>query len=55
VCDLPAEIPVPFTIDTKVTARLRKPQDGLFTGTIDSLVHKNHSYRIMFEHQGIGS
>jgi len=55
VCDLPAEIPVPFTIGTKVTARLRKPQDGLFTGTIDGLVHKSHSYRIVFERQGIGS
>jgi hypothetical protein len=32
VCDLPPEIPVPFTIGTKVTARLRSPQDGLFTG-----------------------
>lgn len=55
VCDLPPEIPVPFTIGTKVTARLRKPQDGLFTGTIDGLVHKSHSYRIVFERQGIGS
>lgn len=55
VCDLPSEIPVPFTIGTKVTARLRTPQDGLFTGTIEGLVHKSHSYRITFERQGIGS
>lgn len=55
VCDLPVEIPVPFTIGTKVTARLRTPQDGLFTGTIEGLVHKSHSYRITFERQGIGS
>lgn len=55
VCDLPSEIPVPFTIGTKVTARLRTPQDGLFTGTIDGLIHKSHSYRIVFERQGIGS
>lgn len=55
VCDLPPEIPVPFTIGTKVTARLRTPQDGLFTGTVDGLVHKSHSYRIVFERQGIGS
>lgn len=55
VCDLPHEIPVPFTIGTKVTARLRTPQDGLFTGSIEGLVHKSHSYRITFERQGIGS
>jgi protein lin-9 len=55
VCDLPPEIPVPFTIGTKVTARLRTPQDGLFTGTVEGLVHKSHSYRVAFERQGIGS
>lgn len=55
VCDLPPEIPIPFTIGTKVTARLRTPQDGLFTGTIEGLIHKSHSYRITFERQGIGS
>lgn len=55
VCDLPHEIPIPFTIGTKVTARLRAPQDGLFTGSIEGLVHKSHSYRIAFERQGIGS
>jgi hypothetical protein len=32
MCDLPADIPLPITIGTKVTARLRNPQDGLFTG-----------------------
>lgn len=54
VCDLPVKIPIPFTIGTKVTARLRTPQDGLFTGTVDGLIHKSHSYRIVFERQGIG-
>lgn len=54
VCDLPTKIPVPFTIGTKVTARLRNPQDGLFMGTVDGLVHKSHSYRVVFERQGIG-
>lgn len=55
VCDLPTEIPIPFTVGTKVTARLRTPQDGLFTGTVEGLVHKSHSYRVTFERQGIGS
>lgn len=55
VCDLPPEIPVPFTIGTKVTARLRTPQDGLFVGSIEALIHKSHSYRIAFERHGIGS
>lgn len=30
--DLPPEVPMQLVIGTKVTARLRKPQDGLFTG-----------------------
>ncbi|CAO1413611.1 unnamed protein product [Diamesa serratosioi] len=55
VCDLPPEIPVPLSIGSKVTARLREPQDGLFTGFVDGLVHKTHSYRIVFERMGIGS
>lgn len=32
--DLPPEVPMQLVIGTKVTARLRKPQDGLFTGIV---------------------
>ncbi|XP_043496409.1 protein lin-9 homolog [Polistes fuscatus] len=53
--DLPAEIPTQLTIGTRVTARLRRPQDGLFTGTVDGYDTSNNMYRITFDRQGIGS
>lgn len=53
--DLPPEIPLQLVIGTKVTARLRKPQDGLFTGSIDAMDTSNNTYRITFERQGLGT
>lgn len=53
--DLPEEIPMTLVIGTKVTARLRKPQDGLFTGVIDALDTINNTYRITFDKPGLGS
>lgn len=53
--DLPAEIPLQLVIGTKVTARLRKPQDGLFTGSIDAVDTSNNTYRISFERVGLGT
>lgn len=53
--DLPEEIPMQLTIGTKVTARLRKPQDGLFTGIIEGVDTSNNTYRITFERQGLGT
>lgn len=53
--DLPSEIPLQLVIGTKVTARLRKPQDGLFTGSIDAVDTSNNTYRITFERQGLGT
>lgn len=53
--DLPSEIPMQLVIGTKVTARLRKPQDGLFTGSIDAVDTSNNTYRITFERQGLGT
>lgn len=53
--DLPAEIPLQLVIGTKVTARLRKPQDGLFTGSIDAVDTSNDTYRITFERAGLGT
>ncbi|XP_015593397.1 protein lin-9 homolog isoform X2 [Cephus cinctus] len=53
--DLPAEIPLQLVIGTKVTARLRKPQDGLFTGSIDAVDTSNNTYRITFERAGLGT
>jgi len=53
--DLPEEIPLQLSIGTKVTARLRKPQDGLFSGSIDAVDTSNNTYRITFERQGLGT
>lgn len=53
--DLPGEIPMQLVVGTKVTARLRKPQDGLFTGIINAVDTSNNTYRITFERQGLGT
>ncbi len=44
--DLPDHIPLLLTIGARVTARLRKPQDGLFMGTVDAYDTSNNTYRI---------
>ncbi|XP_071099415.1 protein lin-9 homolog isoform X1 [Haliotis cracherodii] len=51
--DLPDEIPLHLVIGTKVTARLRKPQDGLFTGTVEALDTVDSTYRITFDRPGL--
>nr|CAG4636038.1 EOG090X03EV [Eubosmina coregoni] len=53
--DLPDLIPMPLVIGTKVTARLRQPQDGLFVGQIDAVDTSNNTYRITFDRQGLGT
>lgn len=53
--DLPDEIPLQLVIGSKVTARLRKPQDGIFTGCIDALDTSNNTYRVTFERPGLGT
>ncbi|KAJ8298580.1 hypothetical protein KUTeg_022690 [Tegillarca granosa] len=53
--DLPDEIPMHLVIGTKVTARLREPQDGLFTGTVDALDTVSNTYRITFDRPGLGT
>lgn len=55
VKDLPTEIPLQLPVGTKVTARLRQPQDGLFTGTVAAIDTLASSYRIAFERPGLGS
>ena len=37
------------------TARLRKPQDGLFTGTIEALDTVDNTYRVTFDKPGLGT
>ena len=53
--DLPEDVPVQLTIGARVTARLRKPQDGLFTGTVDAYDTSNNTYRVTFDRQGLGT
>ncbi|GFS00991.1 Lin-9-like protein [Elysia marginata] len=53
--DLPDEIPLNLVIGTKVTARLRKPQDGLYTGTIAALDTADNTYRVAFDRPGYGT
>jgi protein lin-9 homolog len=53
--DLPENIPLGLVIGAKVTALIRKPQDGLFTGTVDAVDTTNGCYRITFDRPGIGT
>lgn len=53
--DLPNEIPMQLVVGTKVTARLRQPQDGLFTGVINAVDTSNNTYRITFERPKLGT
>lgn len=43
------------TVRFFLKARLRRPQDGLFTGVIDALDTANNSYRITFDRTGLGT
>ena len=53
--DLPEDIPMQLTIGCRVTARLRQPQDGLFTGTVAAVDTSNATYRITFDREGLGT
>ncbi|XP_063230610.1 protein lin-9 homolog [Bacillus rossius redtenbacheri] len=53
--DLPGEIPLQLVIGTRVSARLRAPQDGLFNGSIDAVDTSNNTYRVTFERPGLGT
>lgn len=53
--DLPGEIPLPLPVGTKVTARLRQPQDGIFTGVVDAVDTLTSTYRITFNRPGLGT
>lgn len=55
VRDLPKEIPLSLPIGTKVTARLRHPQDGIFTGVIEAIYSMSSEYRVTFDRAGLGT
>ncbi|KAF2365142.1 DIRP domain [Trinorchestia longiramus] len=44
-----------LVIGTKVTARIRKPENGLYIGHIDAVDTSNNTYRITFVRNGIGT
>lgn len=44
-----------LVVGTKVTARLRKPENGLYTGIIDAVDTSDNTYRITFDRNGIGT
>ncbi|XP_071531196.1 protein lin-9 homolog isoform X3 [Panulirus ornatus] len=52
---LPDQIPLQLVIGTKVTARIRKPENGLYTGVIDAVDTSDNTYRITFDRHGIGT
>lgn len=39
----------------QVTARIRKPENGLYTGVIDAVDTSDNTYRITFDRHGIGT
>ena len=43
------------TLPCLVSARLRSPQDGLFTGVIDALDTVHNTYCTTFDHPGLGT
>lgn len=53
--DVPEEIPLQPVVGTSVTARLRTPKKGLFTGKIDALDTSNNTYRVSFDRPGLGT
>ncbi|EDW78255.2 uncharacterized protein Dwil_GK16330 [Drosophila willistoni] len=53
--DMPEKIPMPLPLGTKVTARLRAPQDGIFAGTVAAYDSLNAMYRVTFERPGLGT
>ncbi|EDV29590.1 uncharacterized protein TRIADDRAFT_19868, partial [Trichoplax adhaerens] len=55
VKDLPEEIPPLLVVGTSVTAFLRNPQRGLFTGRIEAVDTANKRYRITFDRPGLGT
>lgn len=53
VCNLLLWIIFLVKLSLFVTARMRKPQDGLFTGQIDAVDTANYTYRVTFDRPGL--
>ncbi|TGZ66399.1 hypothetical protein CRM22_005342 [Opisthorchis felineus] len=55
--DLPDDmhVPMPLIIGTKITARVRYPTDGLYTGKVDAIDSLRHCYRVTFDKPTLGT
>ncbi|KAF8567324.1 hypothetical protein P879_05632 [Paragonimus westermani] len=55
--DLPDDmhVPMPLIIGTKITARVRYPTDGLYTGKVDAIDSLRHCYRVTFDKPALGT
>lgn len=53
--DLPEKIPYPLPVGTKVNARIKKPANGLFVGTVDAYDSISATYRISFDRKDLGT
>ncbi|KAL5284240.1 LIN9 family protein [Megaselia abdita] len=53
--DLPEKIPYPLPVGTKVNARIKKPANGLFVGTVDAYDSISATYRVSFDRKDLGT
>lgn len=53
--DLPERIPYPLPVGTKVNARIKKPANGLFVGTVDAYDSISATYRVSFDRKDLGT
>ena len=53
--DLPQEIPVTLSIGHRVYSYISHPEEGVFLGTIAAVDLVEHTYRVVFDRQSIGS
>jgi hypothetical protein len=53
--DLPQEIPVTLSIGHRVYSYISRPEEGVFLGTIAAVDLVEHTYRVVFDRQSIGS
>lgn len=52
---MPQEIPLPLSIGHRVYAHISSPENGVFLGTIAAVDTVEHTYRVVFDRNTIGS
>lgn len=53
--DLPQEIPLTLSIGHRVYSHISTPEEGVFLGTIAAVDPCEHTYRVVFDRQSVGS